>query len=234
MWRQKFKNIFRSIVPRWLLCGVRAGWILVKYRGQVKTDSNGLIVDKQDAHIPWITYPAMDFLRSWDLSGLDVFEFGSGSSTLFWLEQGAKVTSVDHDSMWQKRVQEILGSRAHVEYRDENSYANYINEVGKKFDVVMIDGARRYNSAHEALKHLKLGALLILDNSEWYPGACKMLRDHGFTQIDFEGFTPITSFPSVTSVFHREPIRFKYKPKNNRWVPLGAVPFPNVIDDYLM
>ena len=117
--KKRLKGIFRTLIPRVLLCGLRAGWILAHDRGQSRTDPQGLIVDSQGRHLPWITYPAMDFLTSLDLRGLEVYEYGSGSSTLFWLEHEAKVTGVDHDQLWQQRVQEILGPRANIAFRPE-------------------------------------------------------------------------------------------------------------------
>ena len=53
---------------------------------------------------PWLTFDAIDFLNSLPLENKRVFEFGSGSSTLFWLEHRCKLVSVEHDHIWYNRL----------------------------------------------------------------------------------------------------------------------------------
>lgn len=59
-----------------------------------------------DDAAPWITFAAAevltDFLRQRDTPR--VFEFGSGGSTLFFLNLGAEVVSVEHDEKWYRAV----------------------------------------------------------------------------------------------------------------------------------
>ena len=37
--------------------------------------------------LPWITFGAIDFLKQKTVKGMMVFEYGSGSSTLFWAKR---------------------------------------------------------------------------------------------------------------------------------------------------
>lgn len=46
-----------------------------------------------------------------------VFEYGSGGSTLYWLQHGAEVVSVEHDPGWGVALKERLGPAAAVDYR---------------------------------------------------------------------------------------------------------------------
>src|SRR5690348_13647527 len=65
-------------------------------------------VDRAGRPLPWITYPAMEFLDSFDWNGVDVLEWGAGNSTLWWIERGARLFSVEHDAGWVAELQRRL------------------------------------------------------------------------------------------------------------------------------
>ncbi len=67
--------------------------------------------------LPWLTFEAIERLGTLDLKGKNVFEYGSGGSTLFWLDKGAKVVSVEHDLEWYQRLQTITARVAELDYR---------------------------------------------------------------------------------------------------------------------
>lgn len=50
--------------------------------------------------LPWMTYDAIDFLSSICRSDSQVFEWGSGGSTLFFSRRCDHVTSIEHDKKW--------------------------------------------------------------------------------------------------------------------------------------
>lgn len=50
--------------------------------------------------IPWYTYPAIEYLSHLDLSGLRVFEYGSGNSTIWWGRRSNFVQAVEDNSLW--------------------------------------------------------------------------------------------------------------------------------------
>jgi hypothetical protein len=58
--------------------------------------------------MPWMTFGVIDFLKNVVIQEMRVFEYGSGSSTLFWAKRAGKVYSVEHDSLWSKNVKEEL------------------------------------------------------------------------------------------------------------------------------
>lgn len=60
---------------------------------------------------PWITFAAARFLRRIVSHGTRVFEWGSGGSTLFLANLGAKSTSIEHDPAWYARVAPRLAAR---------------------------------------------------------------------------------------------------------------------------
>jgi hypothetical protein len=60
--------------------------------------------------LPWTTFTAIEHLQTHLRSGMKVFEFGSGGSTLFFIRQGAVVSSVEHEKIWHERVVRELAS----------------------------------------------------------------------------------------------------------------------------
>jgi len=47
--------------------------------------------------LPWMNYKTIQFLEETIRENFRVFEYGSGSSTQFWLNKGCTVTSIEHD-----------------------------------------------------------------------------------------------------------------------------------------
>lgn len=66
---------------------------------------------------PWMTFDAIDYLDSIPIKRKRVFEYGSGGSTLYWLNRGAQLTSIEHDCSWHSMLRDgYLGDIA-VDYR---------------------------------------------------------------------------------------------------------------------
>lgn len=59
---------------------------------------------------PWMTFQSIDFLGKNLIHGSNVFEYGGGGSTLYCLDRGANVVTVEHDIKWfwllDKKIQE--------------------------------------------------------------------------------------------------------------------------------
>lgn len=70
--------------------------------------------------IPWLVYDAVDYIEPFLFKGMNVFEYGSGASTLYWRNHGANVVSVEHDVDWYLKV------RRHV--RKDNGIRYYLIE----------------------------------------------------------------------------------------------------------
>lgn len=61
--------------------------------------------------IPWMTFSAIEFLKSEIKKNMRVFEYGSGGSTLFFANLGCEVHSVEHDAAWYNAVQAEIHRR---------------------------------------------------------------------------------------------------------------------------
>ena len=184
-----------------------------------KTIDEKVCIDRDGNPIPWYTYPAIEYLSQFDYSDKSVFEFGVGNSSLFWAERAQKVTSVEDNLKWfQKWQNELKHPRLSVIWRDEGEiYENAILETEEKYDVIIIDGKRRFQCAETALKRLNNGGIIILDDSDRintsveYQKAVAILKAADLLQIDFYGFCPMNNYTKTTSVFFDRTFDFQSK-----------------------
>ncbi|MBV8161894.1 MAG: class I SAM-dependent methyltransferase, partial [Acidimicrobiia bacterium] len=196
--------------------------------GYLKSNWRNQAVDASGQPTPWYTFPALAYLASLDFSGKEVFEFGSGNSTLYWQRRAARVTAVEHDEEWHALVAPRLDpARATVRLaRAEDEYVAAVDDGRDRgWDVIVVDGLHRTACARRAVKRLAPGGLLILDNADWFPEIAAELRGAELLEVDFHGQGAINFYVSTTSVFfdrQAHPLALGPQP-----VPAaGSIPFP--------
>lgn len=180
-------------------------------------------VDKDKNPIPWYTYPAIEYLSQFDYKDMEVFEYGCGNSSLFWAKRVKGITSIEDNSEWYEkwcRQEEFKQSNLNIKLRkDKTDYCTAIREDNKKYDVIVIDGKYRGLCAKEATNALKVGGIIILDDSDRvntskeYFEAIATLKAKDLIQVDFYGFCPMNNYPKTTSVFLSRDFNFKSKYK---------------------
>ena len=89
---------------------------------------------------------------------------------------------------------------------DKNDYVSCITRQEGKFDVIVIDGQWRNACAAISGAYLNRGGMIIFDNSDRHYNGCDLLREKGFFQIDFSGFSPINRYASTTSLLLEMPL----------------------------
>ena len=192
--------------PRNWLPSFRAAQVLWNQYGHVKSVRCCESIDRDGRPLPWYTYPAIDFLHQLDFSGKDVFEFGSGMSTLFWSRSARRVVSVEDDESWFERVSARSPANAVVILEtDLATYPDTLDRTGQTFDVIVVDGPARGRTrlkcCRAALKALRPGGMIILDNSDWLPQSSRLLRESGLLEVDMTGFAPIAGHVQTTSFY---------------------------------
>lgn len=177
--------------------------LLVKY----SHESKKIVFGNTKEYTAWYTYPFLDFIHNLDLSSLDVFEFGSGYSTLYWGAKANSVTTVEHNKGWFENISSIIVSAKSKNidlFLEENSN-NYINSISsrkrKSYDVIIIDGISRFEVAKASINMLRENGVIILDNSDWCPDTVNYLVNEGFCHIPFSGLGPSNQFTWSTSLF---------------------------------
>lgn len=137
---------------------------------------------------------------------------GGGNSSLFWAKRCKEVFTIEINPMWFEQIkrkslnnQKIFLKTQLDQSQMDESYVTYPKTLGRKFDVIVIDGSERNACSHAALDLLnnqsKEGAMIILDNSDWFPNTSKFLKESGLLQVDFHGFAPINEYTHTTSIF---------------------------------
>ena len=191
----------------------------VKDFGISHTIDEKVCVDRDNNPIPWYTYPAIEYLSQFDYSNKTVFEFGCAYSSLFWATRAKKVISIEDNPKWfEKWQQEFNEPNLDIKWRDEGKiYENAIFEENQKYDVIVIDGKRRFECAKAAIEKLADGGMIILDDSDRvntsdeYKKAIKELQSADLLQVDFYGFCPMNVYTKATTIFFKRDFNFASK-----------------------
>lgn len=144
-----------------------------------------------DAGAPWWNDRAIRYLGQHLRPGDKVFEWGSGASTVWLVDHGAHVTSVEHDPDWVSKVR-VRCPEADVRAVPENArdYVAAIDAFGDdSFDVVIVDGIYRPECLRRGASKVKPGGLLVLDDTDQRQLA--RLRKSslpGWKMVSFTGF----------------------------------------------
>ncbi|MBX9592556.1 MAG: class I SAM-dependent methyltransferase [Hyphomonadaceae bacterium] len=163
-------------------------------------------LDREGRPVPWITYSALLFLRERINPEMDIFEFGSGQSTLWWAQRVRSVKACEHDSAWVEAIRARLPTNAEIIFRPVgNGYAEAILNDNREYDIVVIDGRERVKCMRTCTAALKPGGVVIVDNSERaeYLEGMNTLRERGFRELQFDGPGPVVATMWRTSVFYR-------------------------------
>jgi hypothetical protein len=186
--------------------------MLLKY-GWLKAWWKGIPIDHNGEAMPWITYPAFDFIDQFDFSNSKVFEWGSGFSTIWWSKRCKTITSVETNEPWVTTLKDKLKPNANVILAKLNIQAELdpFLTSGVNYDVIVIDnnGPFRKHCCLASVNRLNEGGIIILDNSDQCLEACEVLRKDNFQQIDFTGMAPGAGYAHTTSIFFKGKLGFR-------------------------
>ncbi len=183
--------------------------ILENDYGHILSIKEQLPVDLNKEPLPWYTYPAIEFLKQFDLRDKLVFEWGCGNSSLFFAKRVSAIKSVEDNEEWFNNIYKSKRANQEIKLAKDLEYINYISHLGYKFDVIIIDGKHRSECAKIAYNFLNEGGFIILDNSDWHKNSAKYIRELGLIQVDFHGFGPINQYTWTTSFFLHPKFNFK-------------------------
>ena len=165
-----------------------------------------------DLEIPWFSYAAIDFLKSFVQRHMSVFEYGSGGSTIFFARRADRVVSVEDNPKWfewvSRRVQQQGLTNVTLELREFNfkepvgfEKSAYLHAIpNETFDIIVVDGSEEWTQVRPlcfemAEDRVKDGGIIVVDDSWRYPVLRKKHRAKRF-QI-FKSVGPCR--PGVTS-----------------------------------
>ncbi len=139
-----------------------------------------------DLRIPWWSFAAIDFIGKQCRPDMEIFEYGSGGSTLFFAQRCKSVTAVEDHGDWRDAVVAALAAqnlknaelllrpydfKAPVDF--ENSAYLQALEGGKTYDIIVVDGQDwgadiRPICFHRAESYVKKGGMIVVDDSWRY------------------------------------------------------------------
>jgi hypothetical protein len=121
--------------------------------------------------VPWLGYRAVRRLRSIVQPDSLVLEFGSGMSSLFFARRCARLVSIESNAAWYDAMNKRFASErlTNIDYRLRDSGEDYVSLEDlpdRSFDLVVNDGIARDQVSKVALRKVKLGGYIFLDNSD--------------------------------------------------------------------
>ncbi len=67
--------------------------------------------------LPWINYLAIAHIKLIDKKNTKVFEYGSGSSTLYWYGEGCEIVSIEHDrEFYNQLICQLNSQKKSIKY----------------------------------------------------------------------------------------------------------------------
>jgi hypothetical protein len=208
--KRNLVNLFSRYMPN-----VRSYFMLIKNKnsylhttGWMNSLKNGKPVDSEGCEVPWMNYSMITFLKERLKTDFQLFEFGSGYSTLFYAKLVQEVTSVEHDQTWHLHIKEMISENVELIYTEEDTdglYCRVVSASGKKFDVIVVDGVDRVNCIKQSIDSLTDRGVLILDDSQrkGYVDGINHAKDKGFLALTFEGLKPKGNGVERTTLFYR-------------------------------
>jgi hypothetical protein len=178
-------------------------------RGWIASYALARPVNKNGEPRPWVTHSFFDFIVPRLTSKLNIFEYGSGNSTLYYASKVNTVTSVESDEAWYRLIEKKMPQNVSLFYKPQNMLEQYIESCkvqAKHFDLIIVDGLSRYECAKASLQGLNDQGVVVLDNSNWseHKKIYDLLSDNRFRFIDFWGVAPGSTKINCTTIFYRD------------------------------
>jgi len=157
---------------------------------------------------PWIASNAFRFLQRRIGNETRVFEWGSGMSTLWFSSNCREVHSVEDNASWIHFLRSRAES-AKFYCLAGDPYFRKIHEFPPGyFDVIIVDGRQRLCCFQAAHQHLKIGGLLVIDNTDRHQETRgdeyhinRLLTGSiSYKVLRFTGWAPGLFFPQETTV----------------------------------
>lgn len=135
---------------------------------------------------PWWSFGAVKAVGGFVSQKMDVFEFGSGGSTLFLAQRVKTVTCVEDSDEWAVAVETKVRETGmknvrimtkHFDFASDTAFceSEYFNALGgQKYDLIVVDGQEWSTKVRplcfwRAEEFVKPGGAIVVDDSWRYP-----------------------------------------------------------------
>ena len=181
--------------------------------GWEKSFFYGFSQDENGDALPWMTYPAIEFLKNNLNKNHEIFEFGCGASTLFFSKIVKKVVGLETNKRWLGITQKLLAEKSYnnvvitlmIDGLENDNYQNFVKNCGQKFDFIIIDSLKRFECSKNVIDALKPSGTVILDDSERknYKKIFEFFAENNFQKQDFFGIAPGQLRIKNTTIFFK-------------------------------
>lgn len=156
----------------------------------------------------------------------EVFEYGSGASTLWLARRAFSVVSLEYDDGWFASMKRHTQHAGNVELRlvppdaqpakdplyrsekkgfEDRSFFDFASAIRTfaAFDLIVIDGRARAACLKEAVAHLKPGGVILFDDTHRARYRKAALSCPDFEVTSLRGLTPTLPYPNESSLLRR-------------------------------
>ena len=123
-----------------------------------------------NSFLPWYNFPLIEFLNSYIMPNMNVFEYGCGFSTLFYAQKKCNVFTVETRTEWIDNTTKLgyqhgLIDTINIKLCNPYEMPKAIFEYNIQFNIIVIDSLHRIECLKQTKEIYKKG-IIILDNSE--------------------------------------------------------------------
>jgi len=177
--------------------------------GWIEAFSKQSPIDKEGNPLPWVTYSFIDFIAGRLNETIDIFEYGSGNSTLWYAKKVNSVTSVEHDKQWFEKIKNSMPSNVSIFYEElvyGGKYSKFAESLKNEIDIVIVDGRDRVNCLKNSINVINQNGVIVLDDSERdsYKDGVNFLIENNYKKIDFWGISPGLFYKKCTTIFYKD------------------------------
>ena len=175
-----------------------SGWPYIKYRALRPLLKGYYRIPRKfsSEKQPWLSPESIALINNYLKPNMKGFEWGSGTSTLYFSKRLGQLTSIEHHHGWYLQVKKWLqekgqknvdlrytevnypehdnkagdGYKKAITAEQKTAYTAYANAIASfeenSLDFVLVDGRSRVACGLAAINKVKPGGLLVLDNAE--------------------------------------------------------------------
>lgn len=176
--------------------------------GWMRSLREGKPVNLKGEPLPWMSYPMIKLLEDKLVGDINVFEYGSGYSTLFFSKRVNSIDSVEYDLNWFNHIKLALPKNASINFVLNDTDGFYCRSILNKsinYDLVVIDGRDRVNCFKQALSAITERGVLLLDDSDRveYSQCFDIAKNNNFKFLRYQGLKPTGNKTYETTVFYK-------------------------------
>ena len=161
-----------------------------------------------DQGLPWWSFESIDWVKKNLSPSSQVFEWGSGGSTLFLSKYSQKVISIENNEKWLRetkkrldlnKIENVSLLKKSLNLSSENHFreCNYFKALSNHFDLIVIDGEDHFNSesrwsAREncfdlSQQSINKEGIIIVDDAWRYPSILNKSKAKKILRLESTG-----------------------------------------------